>query len=191
MNTCTLTRTFAAVALFAAAAAMTTTALAQDDNTPRSRADVNAETLAAMKAGELVAGEGMPTMKSPTAASTKTREARRTGALGHRDLPRQHLAADRHGPLDPDACRAQGRNDGRHQAQADDAGRRSRLRLRMQARRPGSPSAPPPARCSRPARASHSFTLRDGKDVRDAAVPRVVSATGRQWPTTTETSSWA
>jgi hypothetical protein len=80
MNACTLTRTFTAVALFAAAAAMTTTALAQDDNTPRSRADVNAEALAAMKAGELAAGEGTPTVKSPT-ASTKTREARKAETL--------------------------------------------------------------------------------------------------------------
>ena len=81
MNTCTLTRTFAAVALFAAAAAMTTTALAQDDNTQRSRADVRAETLAAMRAGELAAGEGMPTVESPAAASTKTREARKAETL--------------------------------------------------------------------------------------------------------------
>jgi len=81
MNTCTPTRTFAAVALFAAAAAMTTGALAQDDNTPRSRADVKAETLAAMEAGELVAGEGTPTARPATTASTKTREARKAETL--------------------------------------------------------------------------------------------------------------
>jgi hypothetical protein len=72
MNTTAIARLVAVAAVFAAAAA-------QADDTPRSRADVRAETLAAMKAGEIVSGEGTPTPS--VVASTKTREERKAETL--------------------------------------------------------------------------------------------------------------
>jgi hypothetical protein len=80
MNACTITRHFAATALLATAATFTTTVLAQDD-TARTRAEVKAEVLAAMKAGELAAGEGSPTERAALAASTRTREQRKAETL--------------------------------------------------------------------------------------------------------------
>ena len=79
MNACTTTRTFVATALLATAAAFATTAMAQDAE--RTRADIKAEVLAAMKAGELAAGEGSPTEKTTLAASTRTREQRKAETL--------------------------------------------------------------------------------------------------------------
>jgi hypothetical protein len=72
MNATTIARLIAAAAVFAAAAAQA--------DTPRSRADVKAETLAAMKAGTIISGEGTPTPLFAV-ASTKTRAERKAETL--------------------------------------------------------------------------------------------------------------
>lgn len=79
MNVTHLTRIATFAAVFAATAPA---ALAQaDEGAQRSRADVKAETIAAMKAGELMpAGEAMPVLaQSPT--SIKTRAERKAETL--------------------------------------------------------------------------------------------------------------
>lgn len=73
MNATALTRLVVVAAVFAAGTA-------QADDMPRSRADVKAETLAAMQAGTIVSGEGTPTPQV-VAASTKTRAERKAETL--------------------------------------------------------------------------------------------------------------
>jgi hypothetical protein len=79
MNASPIAR-FVAVALFAAAAAATTTAWADTEGTARSRAEVKQETIAAMKAGTIVSGEAMPAERSDT-ASTRTRAERKAETM--------------------------------------------------------------------------------------------------------------
>ena len=78
MSTTSLTRMFATVAVFAAAAATAPLAFADSEAAPRTRAEVKAETLAAMKAGTIVSGEFMPT---EMAVSTKTRDERKAETM--------------------------------------------------------------------------------------------------------------
>jgi hypothetical protein len=79
MNATPLARLFACATVFAAAAATAPLALADTEGTQRTRAEVKAETLAAMKAGLIVAGEGSPTLPMPVA--TKTREERKAETM--------------------------------------------------------------------------------------------------------------
>jgi hypothetical protein len=82
MNSTQVTRIFAITALFAAASATATVAMADTEGAPRSRADVKAEALAAMKSGQLTAGEGSPVYSaSQTAASGRTREERKAETM--------------------------------------------------------------------------------------------------------------
>jgi hypothetical protein len=74
----TATRLFALTTVLAAAAAMAPAALADTENAARSRAEVKQETIAAMKAGQIVSGEFMPT-EAP--ASTRTREQRKAETM--------------------------------------------------------------------------------------------------------------
>jgi hypothetical protein len=75
MNATPLARLFA-LATLAAAAALPAWA---DTQAARTRAEVKAETLAAMKAGQIVSGEMMPT---PTATpTTRTREERKAETM--------------------------------------------------------------------------------------------------------------
>jgi hypothetical protein len=78
----TATRLFALTTVLAAAAAMAPAALADTENAARSRAEVKQETIAAMKAGQIVSGEFMPT---ETPASTKTRAERKAETMAARD----------------------------------------------------------------------------------------------------------
>jgi hypothetical protein len=71
---------FAALAL-AATAAFASPVFAQQTDGALSRADVNAQAVAAMKAGEIVSGEGRPQGPESMAASTKTREERKAEAM--------------------------------------------------------------------------------------------------------------
>ena len=77
MNTAAVSRRFAFATVFAAAAATAPAALA--DDTTRSRDEVRAETLAAMKAGQIVSGEGKPTEHAAT--SSRTREERKAETM--------------------------------------------------------------------------------------------------------------
>ncbi len=79
MHTAPLTRLVAFAAVFAAAAATASTALAQDDGRPLTRDEVKQQTRAAMQAGQMVpAGE----MSAPMhMASTKSREERKAETL--------------------------------------------------------------------------------------------------------------
>lgn len=79
MNATPFARCFALATVFAAAAATAPLALADTDGTQRTRAEVKAETLAAMKAGQIVSGEASP--MQPMAAATKTREARKAETM--------------------------------------------------------------------------------------------------------------
>jgi hypothetical protein len=74
----TATRLFAFTTVLAAAAAMAPAAWADTETAPRSRAEVKQETIAAMKAGQIVSGEFMPT---ETPASTRTREERKAETM--------------------------------------------------------------------------------------------------------------
>jgi hypothetical protein len=71
----------------AAAVAATTLLLAapaqaqQADGRALSRAEVNQETLAAMKSGTIVSGEGLPQGPASVAVSTKTREERKAETM--------------------------------------------------------------------------------------------------------------
>jgi hypothetical protein len=71
---------FAALAL-AATAAFASPVFAQQTEGALSRADVNAQAVAAMKAGEIVSGEGRPQGPESMAASTKTREERKAETM--------------------------------------------------------------------------------------------------------------
>jgi hypothetical protein len=102
-------RLFASVVGIAVAAAFVSTVYAQGDAQPMSRADVNAQTRAANKAGLIVAGEKDPSIKQPAPVSTRSRAERkaetlaanRNGGLGspgqksywtHNVMPREALA---------------------------------------------------------------------------------------------------
>ena len=74
----TATRLFVFTTVLAAAAAIAPAALADTETAARSRAEVKQETIAAMKAGQIVSGEIMPT---ETPASTKTREERKAETM--------------------------------------------------------------------------------------------------------------
>jgi hypothetical protein len=84
MNSTQVTRLFALTAFVAAASATATVALADTGDAPRTRAEVKAEALAAMKSGELVAGEGSPIDWSRSVASTRTREERKAETMAAR-----------------------------------------------------------------------------------------------------------
>jgi hypothetical protein len=90
MNTLRTTgRLLAALAGLAFAATIGSSAHAQSASQPMSRADVNAETKAANKAGQMVPGEVDPSVKQPPPKSTKnpaerkaeTKAANKGGAL--------------------------------------------------------------------------------------------------------------
>lgn len=53
----------------------------QADERPLTRAEVNAQTLAAMKSGEIVSGEGRPQGPESVATPTKTRQERKAETL--------------------------------------------------------------------------------------------------------------
>jgi hypothetical protein len=96
MNATQVTRLFALTAFVATASATATVAFADTGVAPRTRAEVKAETLAAMRAGEIVAGEGSP-MSRPV-ASTRTREERKAETMAARnrdELPHAGLATYR------------------------------------------------------------------------------------------------
>ena len=77
MNTTPIARLFAFAAVFAATAATAPAALA-DTEGARTREEVRQETIAAMKAGQIVRGESMPI---ETAVSTKTRAERKAETM--------------------------------------------------------------------------------------------------------------
>jgi hypothetical protein len=80
----TRTTRFIGAALALAATAVLTAGPAQAQQTedsPLSRAEVNAQTRAAMQAGEIVSGEGRPQGPESVAASTKTREERKAETI--------------------------------------------------------------------------------------------------------------
>src|SRR5512134_237211 len=83
MNAFNLTRLSAAAAVVAATACLLAApAQAQTtDDRPLTRAEVNQQTLAAMKAGEIVSGEGRPQGPEAYAVSTKSREERKAETL--------------------------------------------------------------------------------------------------------------
>ncbi len=102
-------RLFAGVVGIAVAAAFVSTAYAQGDAQPVSRADVKAQTRAANKAGLMIAGEEDPSIKQPAPVSTRSRAeckaetlaANRNGGLGspgqksywtYNVMPREALA---------------------------------------------------------------------------------------------------
>ena len=73
----TTTRLLCAVAAVAASTAI----LASPAQAQQSREQVNQETLAAMRAGTIVSGEGLPRGPEGAVASTKTREERKAETL--------------------------------------------------------------------------------------------------------------
>jgi hypothetical protein len=83
MNPFNLTRLSAAAAVAAATAGLLAApAQAQTtDDRPLTRAEVTQQTLAAMKAGEIVSGEGRPQGPEAYAVSTKSREQRKAETL--------------------------------------------------------------------------------------------------------------
>jgi hypothetical protein len=93
MNATPIARFFAFATVLAAAA--TAPALADTEGTQRTRAEVKAETLAAMKAGQIVSGEASPMQTISTATTREARKAETMVARGKGELVHAGIATYR------------------------------------------------------------------------------------------------